>query len=93
MQEQIRGLRQSLATVGQRLLAPKTHLGSEAVNVLQVLCDLIDLVEQMNTAIAVTSMGQHRRRTMRRPLPPRPPRPRPWPGPSNPSRCDGVCDL
>lgn len=52
MQEQIQGLRQSVAAVGQRLVAPKTHLGSETTNVLQVLCDLIDLVEQMNTAIA-----------------------------------------
>lgn len=51
MQEQIRGLRKSVAAVSQRLQAPKTWLGSEGVNVLQVLCDLIDLVEQMNTAI------------------------------------------
>lgn len=57
MQEQIQGLRQSVAAIGQRLVAPKTHLGSEAVNVLQVLCDLIDLVEQMNTAIASHKHG------------------------------------
>jgi len=57
MQERIQGLRESVAKVGQRLLAPKTHLGSEATNVLQVLCDLIDLVEQMNAAIAVHKHG------------------------------------
>ncbi|MHC8344761.1 hypothetical protein [Pseudomonas sp. RT6P73] len=57
MQERIQGLRQSVAAVGQRLVAPKTHLGSEGVNVLQVLCDLINLVEKMNTAIAAHKHG------------------------------------
>jgi len=53
MQERIQGLRQSVAVVSQRLQAPKTWLGSEGVNVLQVLCDLLDLVQQMNTQLAV----------------------------------------
>ncbi len=44
LQERIRGLRRSIA--------PKTWLGSEAVNVLQVLCDLIDVVQHMNIQIA-----------------------------------------
>lgn len=44
MAERIQGIRRSIA--------PKTWLGSETVNVLQVLCDLIDLVELMNTQIA-----------------------------------------
>lgn len=57
MHEQIQGLRKSVAAIGQRLQAPKTWLGSEGVNVLQVLCDLIDLVEQMNTAIAAHKHG------------------------------------
>lgn len=52
MQEQIQGLRKSVAGISQRLEAPKTWLGSESVNVLQVLCDLLDLVQQMNTQIA-----------------------------------------
>lgn len=42
--ERIKGSRRSLAA--------KTWLGSEGVNVLQVLVDLIDLVVQMNTDIA-----------------------------------------
>ncbi|GFM60962.1 hypothetical protein PSCICG_21220 [Pseudomonas cichorii] len=42
--ERIQGLRRSIA--------PKTWLGSEAVNVLQVLCDLIDVVQHMNVQIA-----------------------------------------
>ena len=52
LQEQIEGLRQSLAAGGQRLQAPTTWLGSDSVNVLQVLLDLIDLVQQMNTQLA-----------------------------------------
>ena len=36
----------------RRSVAPKTWIGSEGVNVLQVLCDLIDLVIQMNADIA-----------------------------------------
>lgn len=52
LQEQIEGLRQSLAGGGQRLEAPTTWLGSDSVNVLQVLLDLIDLVQQMNTQLA-----------------------------------------
>jgi hypothetical protein len=52
MQERIQGQRKSVTTVSQRLQAPKTWLGSESVNVLQVLCDLIDLVDQMNIQLA-----------------------------------------
>lgn len=52
MEEKIQGLRRSVAKTSQHLQAPKTWLGSEGVNVLQVLCDLLDLVEQMNTQLA-----------------------------------------
>ena len=52
MIEQIRGLRQSVAVISQSMTAPRTWLGSDAVNVLQVLADLIDLIAEMNTAIA-----------------------------------------
>ncbi|PAU55234.1 hypothetical protein [Pseudomonas sp. PICF141] len=41
----------------RRSIAPKTWLGSADVNVLQVLCDLIDLVTQMNTEIATHMHG------------------------------------
>lgn len=44
MQERIQGIRRSIA--------PKTWIGSEGVNALKVLCDLIDLVEQMNIQLA-----------------------------------------
>ncbi|MFY0730584.1 hypothetical protein [Pseudomonas sp. NFX15] len=44
MEERITGLRLSVAE--------KTWMGSEGVNVLQVLCDLLDLVTAMNTQLA-----------------------------------------
>lgn len=44
MEERITGLRRSVAE--------KTWIGSEGVNVLQVLCDLLDLVTAMNTQLA-----------------------------------------
>ncbi|WP_106802915.1 hypothetical protein [Pseudomonas sp. S5D5] len=53
MEERIQGLRRSVAAVSQRMVAPKTWIGSEEVNVLQVLCDLLDLVQQMNAQMAV----------------------------------------
>ncbi|MCK1789659.1 hypothetical protein [Pseudomonas violetae] len=49
LQERVEGLRRSVA--------PTTWLGSESVNVLQVLCDLIDLVTQMNTELAAHVHG------------------------------------
>jgi len=52
MQEKIQGLRKSVAGISQRLQAPKTWVGSEGVNVLQVLCDALDLLQQMNTQLA-----------------------------------------
>ncbi|WP_409283349.1 hypothetical protein [Pseudomonas protegens] len=52
LQEQIQGLRKSVSGISQRLQAPKTWIGSESVNVLQVLCDLLDLVQRMNTQLA-----------------------------------------
>lgn len=52
MQEKIKGARKSVSEISQRLQSPKTWLGSENVNVLRVLGDLIDLVQQMNTQLA-----------------------------------------
>lgn len=52
MQEKIQGLRKSVAGISQRLQAPKTWIGSEGINVLRVLGDLLDLVQQMNTQLA-----------------------------------------
>jgi len=52
MEERIQGLRKSVAAVSQRLVAPKSHIGSESVNIFQVVCDLLGLVEQMNMQLA-----------------------------------------
>lgn len=52
MKERIEGLRESLSAVSQRLVAPKNHMGSETVNIFQVVCDLLRVVEQMNMQLA-----------------------------------------
>ena len=52
MQERIEGLRKSVAGDGQRLVAPKNWISSESVNLFQVVCDLLDLVQEMNTQLA-----------------------------------------
>ncbi|MBX8542450.1 hypothetical protein K5D41_22485 [Pseudomonas cichorii] len=52
MQERIEGLRQSIAKESQRLQAPKNWVGSNGVNIFKVLCDTLDLLQEMNTQIA-----------------------------------------
>jgi len=52
MQERIEGLRRSLAGKGQRLEAPKNWIGSESVNLFQVVCDALELLQHMNTQLA-----------------------------------------
>lgn len=52
MQERIEGLRESVARVSQRMQAPKSWIGSEGVNALQILCDVIDLISDMNNRLA-----------------------------------------
>lgn len=57
MTEQITGVKASLVHGGQRYQAPKTWLGSNNINALKLLCDVIDLVEKMNVAIASHGHG------------------------------------
>jgi hypothetical protein len=52
MQERIEGLRKSVAGASQRLQAPKNWIGSEGVNLFQVVCDMLELLQQMNTQLA-----------------------------------------
>jgi len=52
MQERIEGLRHSLAGVSQRLQAPKSWIGSETVNTLELMVELLAIVGDMNSAIA-----------------------------------------
>ena len=52
MSERIQGLRASVSQVSQSLVAPKNHVGSGNVNIFQVVVDLLDLVQEMNTQLA-----------------------------------------
>lgn len=52
LQERIQGILKIVMGVSQRIRAPKTWLGSEGVNVFQVLCDLLDLVQELNMQLA-----------------------------------------
>ncbi|MGO4097227.1 hypothetical protein [Pseudomonas sp. TAF7] len=52
MQERIEGVRQSVAGLSQRLIAPQNHVGSENVNIFKVLCDTLDLIETMAVQVA-----------------------------------------
>lgn len=52
MAEQIRGLRESISGTSQRLEAPKSWVGSRGLNIFQVVCDLLDIVQEMNDQIA-----------------------------------------
>jgi hypothetical protein len=53
MLERIEGLRRSLAAKGQRLQAPKNWIGSDTVNLFQLVCDVLDMLALMNTRLAV----------------------------------------
>jgi uncharacterized protein involved in type VI secretion and phage assembly len=53
MQERIEGLRQSVAGKSQQMQAPKSWIGSSGVNLFQVVCDMLDLLQQMNAQLAV----------------------------------------
>lgn len=57
MQERIEGVRKSVAGASQRLQAPKNWIGSEDVNLFQVVCDVLDLLQDMNTQIASHTHG------------------------------------
>ncbi|WP_415763913.1 hypothetical protein [Pseudomonas sp. CP4] len=52
MQERIEGLKRSVSGRSQRFESPKTWLGSTDLNVLKVLCDLLEIVEKMNAQLA-----------------------------------------
>lgn len=52
MEERIQGLRKSVAGISQELRAPKNWIGSSGVNLFQVVCEMLDLLQQMNTQLA-----------------------------------------
>jgi hypothetical protein len=53
MSERIQGLRESVSQVSQRLVAPKNHLGSDNINIFQVVVDLLNVVQEMNMQLAM----------------------------------------
>lgn len=57
MQERIEGLRQSVAGASQRMQAPKNWVGSEGVNLFKIVCDTLDLLQQMNSQLAAHKHG------------------------------------
>ncbi|PBP33064.1 hypothetical protein CCL14_25740 [Pseudomonas syringae] len=57
MHERIQGLRESITGKSQRLQAPKNWVGSGGVNIFQVVCDLLDLVQDMNTQLSAHTHG------------------------------------
>ncbi|RMR08805.1 hypothetical protein [Pseudomonas syringae group genomosp. 7] len=57
MHERIQGLRESITSESQRLQAPKNWVGSSDVNIFKVVCDLLDLVQDMNSQLAAHTHG------------------------------------
>lgn len=57
MQERIQGLRKSVAGISQKLQAPKNWIGSGGVNLFQVVCDTLDLLQEMSTQLAIHTHG------------------------------------
>ncbi len=52
MEERIQGLRKSMAGLSQQFQAPRNWIGSDNVNQFQVVCDMLDLLQQMNVQLA-----------------------------------------
>ena len=57
MLEKIQGLRKSVACISQQMQAPKNWIGSESVNLFQVVCEILELLQQMNTQLASHTHG------------------------------------
>lgn len=57
MLERIQGLRESITSESQRLQAPKNWVGSNSVNIFQVVCELLELLHNMSSEIAAHTHG------------------------------------
>ncbi|MGA9703928.1 hypothetical protein [Pseudomonas sp.] len=53
MNEKIQGVRESVAGISQSMVSPKSWIGSAERNSLRIICDLIDLISEMNTLLSV----------------------------------------
>lgn len=52
MHERIVGLRESAAGINQRMTAPKSWIGSDAVNLFQIVCETLSLLQELNTQLS-----------------------------------------
>lgn len=52
IQERIEGMRESVVGVSQRMRAPKSWIGSDAVNLFQIVCETLSLLQEMNTQLS-----------------------------------------
>ncbi|WP_085649247.1 MULTISPECIES: hypothetical protein [unclassified Pseudomonas] len=57
MHERIQGVREAIAGIEQRLVAPKNWIGSEDINLFKVVCELSEIIEKMNLEIAIHVHG------------------------------------
>ncbi len=57
MEERIQGLSKSMAGKGQRFQAPRNWIGSETVNLFQIVFETLDLIEQLANEIAIHQHG------------------------------------
>jgi hypothetical protein len=57
MQERIEGLRRSVAGKGLHLQAPKNWIGSDSLNLFKTVCDILDLIQEMNILLAAHTHG------------------------------------
>lgn len=53
MNEKIKGVRESVAGISQSMVSPKSWIGSAEQISLRIICDLIDLISEMNTLLSV----------------------------------------
>ncbi|AOE80767.1 hypothetical protein A7318_19955 [Pseudomonas lurida] len=52
LQERIDGLRESVSGVSQHFTSPLNWIGSEDTNLFRVVCELVDLLQQMNIKLS-----------------------------------------
>ncbi|NBK40034.1 hypothetical protein EON09_16055 [Pseudomonas soli] len=57
LHERVEGMRKSITAGSQRLQAPKTWLGSENVNIIQLIHELVLIVVEMNQQLALHKHG------------------------------------
>lgn len=57
MQERIQGMRQSISGLSQHIQAPKNWIGSEGVNLFRVVCNMLELIQEMSAQLAVHTHG------------------------------------